>query len=240
MGRILSDDDAMAIIRDARPPKQIAAALGISYGLVCRLRRGDLRPHLYAAHAAALSPDSAEWRPISGWPMYEVSDDGRVRNAFTKKSLRPRLSTSGYPIVDLHVGVRYGLSEEAKQTTRLVHALVCEAFHGPCPDGMEVAHNNGIRTDARADNLRWDTHKENSADRVAHDTHNRGARNPGVKLTENDVHAIRRRAAAGESQHALAAVYGVSQPQIGRIISRKKWGWLPDETTPVVATSPVA
>jgi hypothetical protein len=43
-----------------------------------------------------------------------------------------------------------------------VHRAVCEAFHGPAPDGMpyvlhidEDAHNN------RPENLKWGTQKEN-------------------------------------------------------------------------------
>jgi len=42
-----------------------------------------------------------------------------------------------------------------------VHQLVCEAFHGPCPPGMETLHldENGLNN--RAENLRWGTRKEN-------------------------------------------------------------------------------
>lgn len=42
-----------------------------------------------------------------------------------------------------------------------VHRLVCEAFHGPCPTGLETLHldENGLNN--RPENLRWGTHKEN-------------------------------------------------------------------------------
>lgn len=42
-----------------------------------------------------------------------------------------------------------------------VHRLVMEAFHGPCPDGMEVDHKNRIRHDNRLENLTYCTHTEN-------------------------------------------------------------------------------
>ena len=43
-----------------------------------------------------------------------------------------------------------------------VHRLVCEAFHGPAPDGMPVVlHLNEDALDNRPKNLRWGTQKEN-------------------------------------------------------------------------------
>jgi hypothetical protein len=45
---------------------------------------------------------------------------------------------------------------------RLVHRLVCEAFHGHAPSVVhEVAHLNDRGEDNRAENLRWATHQEN-------------------------------------------------------------------------------
>ena len=50
------------------------------------------------------------------------------------------------------------------------HRLVCEAFHGPAPEGYEVRHLNGVRDDNRAENLRWGTRAEQEADKVRHGT----------------------------------------------------------------------
>lgn len=44
----------------------------------------------------------------------------------------------------------------------LVHRLICEAFHGPCPAGKEVDHRNRIRDDNRPENLHWVTRSENN------------------------------------------------------------------------------
>lgn len=41
------------------------------------------------------------------------------------------------------------------------HYLICNAFHGPRPDGYECDHINGIHTDNRACNLQWVTPAEN-------------------------------------------------------------------------------
>jgi hypothetical protein len=44
-----------------------------------------------------------------------------------------------------------------------------------------------------------------------------------AKLTEDDVRAIRRRAAAGESRTSLAAAYGVSYMAITDVVKRRSW-----------------
>ncbi len=43
-----------------------------------------------------------------------------------------------------------------------IHRLVCEAFHGPQPEGKPVViHLNEDATDNRPENLKWGTQKEN-------------------------------------------------------------------------------
>lgn len=57
------------------------------------------------------------------------------------------------------------------------HPFVASAFLGPAPAGTEVCHNNGLRTDNRVSNLRYDTHGNNQRDQRLHGTH------PEVKKT---------------------------------------------------------
>ena len=42
-----------------------------------------------------------------------------------------------------------------------VHRAVCEAFHGPCPVGLETLHLDEDGLNNRPENLRWGTRKEN-------------------------------------------------------------------------------
>lgn len=51
-----------------------------------------------------------------------------------------------------------------------IHQIVLEAFCGPCPDGMEVLHGNGIRTDNRLSNLRYGTRSENDTGNTISDS----------------------------------------------------------------------
>lgn len=62
-------------------------------------------------------------------------------------------------------------STDCRPRTVAVHRLVLEAFVGPCPPGMECCHNNGVASDNRLCNLRWDTSSENKYDWVRSGTH---------------------------------------------------------------------
>nr|WP_314187459.1 NUMOD4 motif-containing HNH endonuclease [uncultured Brevundimonas sp.] len=96
------------------------------------------------------------WRPIPG-SSYEASSLGRIRSP-RGNILKLHAHTLGYQIVD----VRF--DNEPKTKTRTVHSLVALAFHGPRPEGLDVAHGNCIKTDNRPSNLRYATRSENLID----------------------------------------------------------------------------
>ena len=172
------------------------------------------------------------WRPVVGWPAYLVSNLGRVRRVGGINGRRERLrkltvASTGYLTVRLSDGPR--------RKSALVHRLVCEAFHGPAPEGLQVAHMNGVRSDPRASNLRWSTPSENQADRNLHGTDHRGDKHyarttPTLvlrgechgqsKLTAAQVRAIR---SDPRLNIDIAQQYGVSFSTVGRIKSRKIW-----------------
>lgn len=108
------------------------------------------------------------------------------------------------------------------------HTIVCEAFHGPRPDGLLVRHLNGDNTDNRAENLAWGTALENHQDAVRHGT-------VVLKLTEDQVREIRELAAERVvPQTVIASDYGISQQHVSAIHRREHWAWVPDaalETT---------
>lgn len=47
------------------------------------------------------------------------------------------------------------------QKMQLIHVLVTVAFLGDCPNGKEVNHKNGDKSDNRLTNLEYVTHSEN-------------------------------------------------------------------------------
>ena len=169
-----------------------------------------------------------DWRWVPGYEgKYQVSDQGDVRRWWRyRKRWGPNLRTwpdkDGYRAVGLSTpGVR------APHQQR-VHRLVAAAFLGPTPEGMFVCHNNGDPADNRLENLRIDSPKGNSRDQARHGTQNRlrGAQNGGTRFTEEDVLAIRKRRAEGETITSLAREYGVGISTISRIANRQRWAHL--------------
>lgn len=93
--------------------------------------------------------------PIKGYEdSYYVSNLGRVWSCRSNKILKPATSRDGYHY--------YVFCVDGVRKTKKEHRLVAEAF---IPNELEkpaIDHINGIRTDNRADNLRWVTNKENT------------------------------------------------------------------------------
>jgi hypothetical protein len=170
---------------------------------------------------------SAEWRPVPGWPEYEVSEWGDVRRAQAGKGTRAgrplkpwRNIKSGYPTV--------GLWRDNCQHRTTVHKLVAIAFLGkpPSPEHV-VAHNDGSRENNHWTNLRWATQRENMADCARHGTDNRGTRNGQAKIDEICVTAIRKMAAMRIPQRVAAEGFGISRQTVGDIITRRRWEHVP-------------
>ncbi len=95
MEQKLSDEQAAAILRDDRPKVVIAEAFGVSRSLVQQIKSGRHRRHLYDAWKAEQPIDTAEWRSIPDWPLYEASEDGRIRNTRTGAVLKQREMPTG-------------------------------------------------------------------------------------------------------------------------------------------------
>lgn len=166
-----------------------------------------------------------EWRDIPGWP-HQVSNLGRVRRTapgngtFAGRILAGADKGKGYRNVLL--------CASSRRVFRMVHQLVCEAFHGPRPSPLhEVAHNDGNPSNNRADNLRWDTRAGNQRDKLLHGTHARGEKSVKAKLTEADVHEIRRLRADGLSLWTIARRFNINGETVRQIEHRTRWGWLP-------------
>lgn len=157
-------------------------------------------------------------RIVPEYPGLVISSDGRIQGPSGKWLKTPVSKRTGYQQFTYYPG-------DGTCKYPLVHSVVCVAFHGPRPEGMQVRHLNGDRCDNRADNLRWGTPKENQGDRRAHGTgHPQGSDHPMSKLKVEDVLEIRRRIDAGESRRKISKDYPVGHPTIGAIGRRKIWG----------------
>lgn len=166
-----------------------------------------------------------EWRSIADFVgIYEVSNLGRVRRivASTRghagRMQCGGLDPKGYPAVHLSNGNR--------RRVKKIHALVCEAFNGPRPDGHVCNHIDAIKTHNVPSNLEWVTRAENvyHAQSLGLLAGAKGEANSHAVLTADDVRDIRRRyAAGGVLQREIGAEYGVAQVTISEIVARKLW-----------------
>jgi len=118
-----------------------------------------------------------EWRSITGYENYEISNKGRVKNVSKGTVMKGNLSDEGYARVELTDG-------ETRKTL-FVHQLVAKAFI-PNPDNMPYPdHINNIRNDNRVENLRWSNEKTNNMNRLP--MKNTSSRYKGVSLKKSRV-----------------------------------------------------
>ena len=80
---------------------------------------------------------------------YEASNLGRIR---VVKDGHIMKFQNYRDLPGLHL-----IEDETKRRKKMfVHRLICSVFHGPPPlPNYQTFHKNGIKTDARAENLEW-------------------------------------------------------------------------------------
>lgn len=154
---------------------------------------------------------------------YQVSSLGsvRVKDRIVKKRhrsggiatqfypgrpLAPHQNPSGYLMV--HLGW------DGHKKGMLVHHMVLLAFHGPRPTDHVGCHFNGVKTDNRPGNLRWDTHTGNMADRQRMGRYACGESHPMAKIPDALAEEI---LLSPLSAPECARRFGISKSQAYRI-----------------------
>lgn len=117
-----------------------------------------------------------EWRAVPGFEgFYEASTEGRVRSldrsgAGKGNSQRGRVLKPG--VLKGSGRLQVVLCKDGLKKQMKVHQVVALAFHGPCPEGMEVRHwPDRDVTNNRPENLCYGTSSDNQKDSIAHGTH---------------------------------------------------------------------
>ncbi len=170
------------------------------------------------------STDSIEYRPLPGFPGYRVGNDGSIWSCRSKNGkttsapwhpLRAHKPSNGY--------LSLTLCRDHKKYQRYVHRLILIAFDGPAPDGYQARHLDGCRDNNRKANLRWGTVAENLMDKRRHGKLLQGDQATNVKLSTDQVRAIRQKASCGMYHRAIAKEYRVTRQAIGAIVTRRNW-----------------
>ena len=178
-----------------------------------------------AKGAEAEIGDKERWLPIAdyeGW--YEVSNLGRIRRTAPGKAthvgkvLKPIQRRDGYGVANLH---RAGITNSGIY----IHRIVMEAFAGPCPEGKEVNHKDGVKSNNHLENLEYLTPQENVCHASESGLSPRGERHGRSRLSESEVLSIRIELKE-RTQSYVAEKHNVSRQAISDIETRKTWGWL--------------
>jgi hypothetical protein len=133
------------------------------------------------------------WVPIPGYEgVYSASDTGLVRreagkvggrNGTTRviksRVLRPVVDKAGYAFVTL--------SLRGVHDKRRLHSWVALAFHGPRPEGSEVRHLDGDKSNNAPDNLVYGSSKDNSDDCARHGRFRTGMSHQNAVLSGDQV-----------------------------------------------------
>lgn len=163
-----------------------------------------------------------EWRPVPGYPNYEVSNTGRVRSI-------DRIDALGR----LHKGIELKQFSDGKEnylyvtlckpgTNRheCVHRIVAFAFI-PNPDGHnEINHIDEDKKNNAVWNLEWCSRSYNNS----YGGHHNGENNHMAKLKEHEARYIKEHPEEGTT--VLAKRFGISLSQTSAIIHGKRWCWL--------------
>jgi tRNA(Met) C34 N-acetyltransferase TmcA len=189
-------------------------------------------PDTYAGGAMAVQSippfpqiPGVEFRLVPEHPGLAVSDDGILISCRTHGQQQPCYNAS-WKILKPWIRNKYltiRLREHREAFNLRVHALVLRAFVGPRPEGYECCHNDGNVFNNRLDNLRYDTRKNNHADKKRHGTYQAGEKHNMVKLKELEVHEIRRLCTLGIKQDLIAHMFLVCQVTVSYIHLRKTW-----------------
>lgn len=162
------------------------------------------------------------WRDIPGYEgLYQVSNRGNVYSF-------PRNGTNGGVLAKCTMRGEWTTAHLCRGNIKRkihIHKLVMITFVGPRPNGMQINHKNGIKTDNRIENLEYCTPRQN----IAHAVRNGlwpcqvGKNNGNSKLTDEKVLAIFR---AKGFQWQIGEEFGVCQQLVSLIKRKKIWAHL--------------
>ena len=163
------------------------------------------------------------WKPVFDG-KYEVSSLGKVKTArVLRHSLRYLIGRHLTQILNETGYMRVCITVGGKKRSMAVHSVVALGFIGPRPEGMNVNHKNGNKTDNRPENLEYTTPKQNTQHALRNGLLAVGERQGSSKLTDDGVREIRRLHSLGESPTKTAKKFKVSKGCVEQVVYGTSW-----------------
>ncbi len=184
--------------------------------------------------------NTEEWRPAKIWrkgSMHELCNEARSGLWVSSQGRLVVCDRTGGREFGRRIGVlNANLNRmmvirriNGKRVWLYRYRIVLSTFVGAPPDEKPSAcHADGESTNDALTNLRWDSQKANSEDMVRHGRSTRGTRQPGSKLTEDQVAEIRQAVVERgrpdmRARQKIAQAFGVSLGAINGVIYDQRW-----------------
>ena len=154
-----------------------------------------------------------QWKPVVDYENeYEVSSYCKIRSivpwhGVTKR--KAQIDKDGY--------CRLSLNKKSKQTHHYVHRLVAAAFIGPCPNGLQINHKDGVKENNYFGNLEYVTNSENAihAHRVL-GTH--PIKNHGRRFNKDDLFRMRKLRSEGMNYSEIGRHLNIGEHTVRKIL----------------------
>lgn len=147
--------------------------------------------------------------------VYEVSDEGHIRNKKTKRVLREFIGKDGY------------LRTQFNGKSRTVHRVVANVFIPKSQERDFINHKDGNKQNNRVDNLEWCTRSENMRHAYQHNLKSQaGIKNSRCKLTPDQVRFIKNNYVPHDPEcgaKPLSKKFGVAHQTISAVACGQNW-----------------
>jgi hypothetical protein len=161
-----------------------------------------------------------EYRTIERFPAYRFGSDGSIWS--DKNPNKPRKLKTYVSKENGYFYICFCFNGNSKKY--ILHRLICEAFHGPCPEGMECRHSpDSNKSNCNYNNLKWGTRIENEHDKIADGTRNTGERNGESKLKNFQIPIIRKMLNEGKTKTEISKIFSISRSVIRKIEAKEIW-----------------
>lgn len=173
------------------------------------------------------------WLPVSGYEgFYEVSSFGNFRSLdrivphTEGKLLRNLKGRQLVKTIDKQGRNYVTFSKNGKKNKCRVHLIVAEHFLGQRPKGFDVCHNDGNASNNHFGNLRYDTHKNNMGDMVAHERSQRGEKNFNTKMTKEQALEVKHLRSLKMTYKNIAMQLSLTFEQVRSVCVGRAWHWV--------------